>query len=106
MLWSSTPQGVGLLASIAAYLLPSALRDTVGPLKMHDFGAQYKACMYPCPTLPVRPHDRPRMARGQDGSLFLSCTTLSFAASCRFIPALSTHECVGHVLRGSIRLMV
>src|SRR5580704_5808338 len=63
---------------------------------MHDFGAQYKACMYPCPTLQVRPHDRPRMARGKDGSLFLSCTTLSFAASCRFIPALSTHECVRH----------
>jgi hypothetical protein len=47
------------------------------------------------PTLQVQPRDRPRMARGQDGSLFLSCTTLSFAASCRFIRALSTHECGG-----------
>ena len=37
-----------------------------------DFGAQYPACIYPCPTLRVRPHDRPRMARGQSGSLFLS----------------------------------
>ena len=32
---------------------------------------------------------RPRMARGQDGSLFLSCMTLSFTTSCRFIPTLS-----------------
>jgi len=31
-----------------------------------------------------------RMTRGPDGSLFLFCTTLSFAASCWFIPALST----------------
>jgi hypothetical protein len=31
----------------------------------------------------------PRMARGQSGSLFLLCTTLSFAPSCRFIPTLS-----------------
>src|SRR5438876_435518 len=29
------------------------------------------------------------MARGQGGSLFLPCTTLSFATPCRFIPALS-----------------
>jgi len=29
------------------------------------------------------------MARGQSGSLLLLCTTLSFATSCRFIPALS-----------------
>src|SRR6516225_5600881 len=25
--------------------------------------------IYPCPTLRVQPHDCPRMARGQDGSL-------------------------------------
>src|SRR5712691_8998219 len=30
-----------------------------------DFGAPYPAYIYPCPTLPVRPHDRPRMARSQ-----------------------------------------
>ena len=29
------------------------------------------------------------MTRGQDGLLFLSCRTLSFLASCRFIPAFS-----------------
>ena len=37
---------------------------------------------------------RPRMARGQGGSLFLSCMTHSFATPCRFIPTLS--ERFGH----------
>src|SRR6202051_2493078 len=46
--------------------------------------------MYPCPTLQVRPRDRPRMARGQDGSLLLSCMTLTFTTPRRFIPTLSS----------------
>ena len=33
-----------------------------------------------CATLQVQPHDCPRMARGQDGSLRLSCMTLTFTA--------------------------
>ena len=37
--------------------------------------------------LHVPPRDDPRMTRGQDGSLFLSCRTLSFPSPCRFIPA-------------------
>ena len=45
--------------------------------------------MCPCPTLQVRPLGRPHMARGQDGSLLLSCMTLSFTTSRRFIPTLS-----------------
>ena len=53
------------------------------------FGAQYPAYRYPCPTLQVQPHDCPRMARGQGGSLFLPCTTLAFATPRRFIPTLS-----------------
>src|ERR1039458_7110089 len=53
------------------------------------FGAQSPAYRYPCPTLPVQPHDCPRMARGQGGSLFLPCTTLAFATPRRFIPTLS-----------------
>jgi len=53
------------------------------------FKAQYPAYRYPCPTLQVRRCRRPHMARGQSGSLLLLCTTLSFATSCRFIPALS-----------------
>jgi hypothetical protein len=32
---------------------------------------------------------RPHMGRGQDGSLLLSCVTLSFTTSRRFIPTLS-----------------
>src|SRR5215831_17816090 len=51
-----------------------------------DFGAQYLACRYPCPTLQAQPYDCPHMARGQGGSLHLPCTTLSFATSCRFYP--------------------
>src|SRR5208337_2133184 len=43
------------------------------------------ACICPCPTLQVQPRDCPRMARGQDGSLLLSCMTLSFTTSRRFI---------------------
>jgi hypothetical protein len=54
------------------------------------FGAQYPACIYSCPTLQVQPHDCPRMTRGQDGSLRLSCMTFSFTAPRRFIPTLTT----------------
>src|SRR4051812_15433639 len=43
----------------------------------------------PLSWLHPRPYDRPRRTRGQDGSLFLSCTALSSATPCRFIPALS-----------------
>ena len=64
---------------------PSASRISV-------FGAQYPACIYPCPTLQVQPHGCPRMARGQDGSLRLSCMTLSFTTPRRFIPTLTTPE--------------
>ena len=64
----------------------------------------YPAYMCPCPgfvaplfgglpggipTLQVRRRRRPHMARGQDGSLLLSCMTLSFTTSRRFIPTLS-----------------
>jgi hypothetical protein len=53
------------------------------------FEAQYPAHRCPCPTLHPPPHDDRRMTRGQDGSLLLSCRTLSFPTACRFIPALS-----------------
>src|SRR5919106_6154145 len=49
------------------------------------FGAQHPACIYPCPMLRVQPHDCPRMARGQDGSLRLSCMTLSFTTPRRLL---------------------
>jgi hypothetical protein len=46
----------------------------------------------PCPPVPLftlrlLPRDSLRKIRGQDGSLLLSCETLSFSTSCRFIPA-------------------
>src|ERR1041384_1707901 len=34
---------------------------------MGHFGALYPAYIYLCRTLRARPHDRPRMTRGQDG---------------------------------------
>src|ERR1700681_708407 len=46
----------------------------------------YPACTCPCPTLRERHYCCPHMARGQDGSLLLSCMTLSFTTSRRFIP--------------------
>ncbi len=39
---------------------------------------------------------RPRMARGQGGSLFLPCMTLSFTTPCRFIPTLSSQDWLPH----------
>ena len=54
------------------------------------FEAQYPA--HQCPCLRFAPHltVNPRKTRGQGGSLLLSCETLSFSTSCRFIPAHRT----------------
>jgi hypothetical protein len=41
----------------------------------------------PLSTLRPPPHDHVRKTQGQDGSLLLSCRTLSFPTTCRFIPA-------------------
>src|SRR5713226_1743866 len=41
---------------------------------------------------------RPHMARAQDGSLLLSCMTLSFTTSRRFIPTLSSHEWLRRII--------
>src|SRR5207247_1099726 len=46
------------------------------------------------------PYRLPHMARGQGGSLFLPCTTLSFVTPCRFIPALSRLPACGPPLAG------
>src|SRR5260370_6474435 len=96
---SSTPQGRVALALIAPHVLPSVLRDAVGTLISRFRSSQLRDTQpthapvqrFKC-ALTVRPH----MARGQDGSLLLSCMTLSFTTSRRFIPTLSTHECVRH----------
>src|SRR6266481_5845983 len=44
-----------------------------------------------CPSVNASPKAlrSRRMTRGQDGSLALSCTALSSATPCRFIPALT-----------------
>ena len=71
-LGSTTPQGHGALASFRTpHLVLPASRTPSAPW-FGDFGAQYPACIFPCPTLQVRPLDRPRMARGQSGLLRLS----------------------------------
>src|SRR5438477_1393819 len=86
---SSTPRGRALLAfSRQRVVAFRAVRRRRLP-ETPDFGAQYPACRYPCPTLQVQHYCCSHMARGQGGSLFLPCTTLSFATLCRFIPALS-----------------
>jgi len=55
------------------------------------FAAQYPASLHvPLSTLRCQPYGWPRMTRGQDGSLLLSCVTLSFTTPRRFIPAHST----------------
>src|SRR5262249_54719953 len=46
------------------------------------------ACLHvPLSTLRVHPCDCPRMTQGQDGSLSLTCVTLTFTTPRRFIPA-------------------
>ncbi len=72
-------------------LLPSWQPDANRLPAPLDFGLQYPAYRYPCPTLPsaALPAALPHGFQGQGGSLFLPCTTLSFATPCRFIPALS-----------------
>src|SRR5215471_5559166 len=42
------------------------------------FAAQYPACRCPCQRFDGMSYHPPRMTRGQDGSLLLSCMTLSF----------------------------
>jgi hypothetical protein len=65
------------------YCLPIGVTPSAPHIPV--FAAQCPACIYPCPTLRVQPHDSPRMARGQDGSLRLSCMTLTFTAPRRFL---------------------
>src|ERR1700693_4680615 len=78
---STTPQGLRRACDISlSAVLPSGSPDTVGASDFGYFGAHqlqgYPACICPRPTLWVRRYRRPHMARGQDGSLLLSCMTL------------------------------
>src|SRR5207245_7961860 len=56
---------------------------------LHALRQQHHGRHVPLSTLHVQPCDCPRMTRGQVGSLRLTCTTLAFATSRRFIPAHS-----------------
>jgi hypothetical protein len=69
-------------------VLPSTRWNGVGALISDLFRGSITlpACLS---TLHVQPCDYPHMTRGQVGSLRLTCTTLSFATSRRFIPAHS-----------------
>src|SRR5437667_5951814 len=77
------------LAFSHAALSPSGMADTVGSLIGLFRSSLFRVTLpaytpvqrFKC-ALTVRPH----MARGQDGSLLLSCMTLSFTTSRRFIP--------------------
>lgn len=91
--------GHGVLAFSYAALLSSGWADTVDSLILpisELTTSGYLACICPFPTLQVRRCRRPRMVRGQDGSLLLSCMTLSFTTSRRFIPTLSSQDWLPH----------
>jgi hypothetical protein len=75
-------------------LAPNACLDFAFPVRPAGRGTPNSGfrSSIPCPPVPLftlraLPRDKSRKTRGQDGSLFLSCKTLSFSASCRFIPA-------------------
>src|SRR5437773_8211350 len=79
---------VGLALS-SFTLLPSAPEDSVGTPDGEGFRSSISCLLVPLSTLHRLSRDDQCMTRGQDGLLFLSCRTLSFLASCRFIPAYS-----------------
>jgi hypothetical protein len=78
-----------MLAISHSSVLPSARWNSVGALISDPFHGSMTLPACPLSTLHVQPRDCPRMTRGQVGSLRLTCTTLSFATSRRFIPAHS-----------------
>jgi hypothetical protein len=72
---------------------PCCLPVSLTPSAPHGFdvfGAHqlqgYPACICPCLTLWAPRYRCTHIARGQGGSLLLSCMTLSFTTSRRFIP--------------------
>ena len=71
-----------LLALSPLAVLPSPSVHRVGALEL-VLRSSIPGPPMPLSTLRPRPHDRDRKTRGQDGSLLLSCRTLSFLATCR-----------------------
>jgi hypothetical protein len=87
-------------------VLPSAQSDSVGA-PVHCFQGSIFSLHVPLSTLRLRPYDPNRMTRGQDGSLLLSCVTLSFTTRRRFVPAhqipnLPPHDVVSIQLSTSL----
>src|ERR1700746_2754227 len=78
-----------MLAIPHSSVLPSAHWNSVGALISDLFHGSIACLHVPLSTLRAQPCDCGRMTRGQVGSLGLTCTTLSFVTSRRFIPAPS-----------------
>ena len=75
----------GLALCPCSFRLP--LLATRPASRLRFFEAQYPSPPMPLFTLRMPPRDDTRKTRGQDCLLFLSCRTLSFPTTCRFIPA-------------------
>ena len=90
--WGLRPRGAARnLAVSIPFILPSAQPDSVGaPVRL--FRGSIPSLYVPLLTLHAAPYDTSRMTRGQDGSLLLSCVTLSFTTRRRFSPA---HQAFG-----------
>src|SRR5207237_150132 len=101
---STTPQGRCALASFRTPRLVLRASRTPSAPWIGDFGAQYPACIYPCPTLQVRPHDCPRMVRRQSGLLLLSLYDSLIHYSTPVYPDLY-HRGAGHAV-GAGRIFV
>jgi hypothetical protein len=68
-----------------------------------DFRSSIPGPPMPLSTLHVPPRGDPRKTRGQDGIRFLlSCRTLSFPTSCRFIPAHWSAPCLISLRRAPV----
>ena len=65
-----------------------------------SFRSSIPGPLMPLSTLRRPPRGGLRKTRGQDGSLLLSCETLAFSTSCRFIPTHGRKTLVHGVSRG------
>src|SRR5262245_61326041 len=88
----SRPRGAGWLTSwnstTVPRISPEALRSgCVTEDKTPSFRGSIPSPPVPLFTLRQTPRGAHRKTRGQDGLLLLSCKTLSFSTTCRFIPA-------------------